>query len=96
MGGLSLHTAWPPRSPDFNPLDFLHLGVSKIPCVCSSRRQTRGTSPLFRGACQTTRNYPDIFEGMLLSMLKRVDACMESRREHSGNLLQIQSFSYNS
>jgi hypothetical protein len=29
-------TAWPPRSPGWNPMDFFPVGTPKTPCVCSS------------------------------------------------------------
>jgi hypothetical protein len=34
-------------------------------------------------ACQTVRNYPGIFERMRWSMIRRVEACIES---HGGHL----------
>jgi hypothetical protein len=38
-------------------------------------------------ACQTVRNCPAIFERMWLSMLRRVEACIES---HGGHFEQLQ------
>jgi hypothetical protein len=38
-------------------------------------------------ACQTIRNYPGIFERMRRSMLRRVEACIESHGGHFEHLL---------
>jgi hypothetical protein len=57
---------------------FLTVGTPEIPCVCSSCRQRRGTSPSHCGACQTIRIYPGIFERIRRSMMKRVEASIES------------------
>jgi hypothetical protein len=38
-------------------------------------------------ACQTIRNYPGIFERMRWSMMRRVEACIESRGGHFEHLL---------
>jgi hypothetical protein len=38
-------------------------------------------------ACQTIRNYPSIFEWMRRSMMRRVEACIESRGGHFECLL---------
>jgi hypothetical protein len=37
--------------------------------------------------CQTIRNYPDIFERMLPSMMRCVEVCIESRGEHFEHVL---------
>jgi hypothetical protein len=42
-------TAWPPRSPDLNPLDMWPVGAPKIPCVGSSCCHRRGISPYHCG-----------------------------------------------
>jgi hypothetical protein len=38
-------------------------------------------------ACQTMRNFPGIFEQMRRSMMRRVEACVESRGGHFEHLL---------
>jgi hypothetical protein len=38
-------------------------------------------------ACQTTRNYPGIFERMRRSMMRRVEARTENHGEHFEHLL---------
>jgi hypothetical protein len=53
-------------------------GTSKIRCVCSS---LGNEEPLHRRnveACQTIHNYPGILERMLRSVMRRVEACIES------------------
>jgi hypothetical protein len=69
-------TAWPPRSPDLNPLDFYLWGHLK----------TLVNAALVVDACQTIRNYPGIFERMRRSMMRRVDACIESHGGHFEHL----------
>jgi hypothetical protein len=49
-------TAWSPRSPDLNPLDFYVGGATKSPCVCGSCSQRRGTS----WHCGCVSDYPHI------------------------------------
>jgi hypothetical protein len=45
------------------------------------------------GACQTIRHYPGSFERMWRSLMRRVEACIESHRGRLENLLKINSFS---
>jgi hypothetical protein len=42
-------------------------------------------------ACQTIRNYPGIFGRMRRSMMRRVEACIESHGGHFEHLLQMYS-----
>jgi hypothetical protein len=86
-------TAWPPCSPDLNPLDFFlwkHLNtlVYAVPVDKEEARHHR-----VMVACQTIRNYPGIFARMLRSMMRRVEACLESHGGHSEHLLLMYSFS---
>jgi hypothetical protein len=74
-------TAWPPCSPDLDPLDFylwehLKTFVYAAPvdhCIVD--------------ACQTICNYFVIFEWMRWSMIRHVKACSESHGGHFGHLL---------
>jgi hypothetical protein len=47
-------------------------------------------------ACQTIHSYPCIFERMLRSLMRRVEACIESHEGHFEHLLEMYSFSHNS
>jgi hypothetical protein len=64
-------TAWPPHSPDLNPLDF-YLWRHLTTVVYSVPLDNEETD-----ACQTIRNYPGIFERMRWSMMRRVEACID-------------------
>jgi hypothetical protein len=46
-------------------------------------------------ACQTIRYYPGIIEQMRQSMMRRVEAFIESRGGHFEHLLQMYTFSCN-
>jgi hypothetical protein len=50
-------TAWPPRSPEINPLVF-HVGTPKISCVLCSCFQWRGPSPLQCGCLSDCPHLP--------------------------------------
>jgi hypothetical protein len=39
--------------------------------------------------CQTIRNYPDIFERMQWSMMRRVEACIESHGGNSEHIINV-------
>jgi hypothetical protein len=84
-------TAWPPRStPDLNPPDFYlwrHLNTLVYAAPVDNEVTLHHR---IVDACQTIRSYPGIFERMWQSLMRRVEACIES---HAG---QVYSFSYNS
>jgi hypothetical protein len=65
---------------------FLAVGTFKAPSVCSSCLKRRGTYRIV-DACQTIRNYTGIFERMLRSMTRRVEASIKSHGEHFKQLL---------
>jgi hypothetical protein len=79
-------TAWPPRSPDLNPLD-LYLWEHLRTLVYAAPVDTEET-PHQRivDACQAIRNFPGISERMRRSMMRRVEACTESHGGHFGHL----------
>jgi hypothetical protein len=72
-------TAWPPRSPDLNPLDFYlwgHLAIVVYAAPVDNEEAHRIVD-----ACQTTCNYPGIFARMWRPM-RYVEACIESHGGH--------------
>jgi hypothetical protein len=80
-------TAWPPRSPDLNPLDFYlcwHLNpfVHATPFGSEEALHNRIVD-----ACQNIRNCPGISERIRLSVMRRVEACPESHGGHFEHLL---------
>jgi hypothetical protein len=85
-------TAWPPRPPDLNPLNFylwVHLNATPVDNEETHLRR-------IVDACQTIRNCPGISERMRRSMMRRVEACIESYGGHFERLLQMYFRSYNS
>jgi hypothetical protein len=79
-------TAWPPRSLDLNPLDFYLWGHLK-PLVYATPADNEEALHCIVDACQTIRNYPGIFERMRRSMIRIVEACIESHGGHFEHLL---------
>jgi hypothetical protein len=65
--------AWPPRSPDLNPL-WGH--VKALVCAAPVDNE-EALHHRIVDACQTIRNYRGVFERMRLCMMRRVDACIE-------------------
>jgi hypothetical protein len=90
-------TAWPPRStPDLNPLDF-YLWEHLKPLVYAAPLDNEEALHYRTvDACQTIRNCPGISEQMRRSMMRRVEACIESHGGHFEHLLWTYSFSCNS
>jgi hypothetical protein len=66
-------TAWPPSSPDLNPLNVYLWGHLKTLVYAA---------PVDNDACQTIRNYPGILVQMPRSMMRRFEACIESHGGH--------------
>jgi hypothetical protein len=80
-------TAWPPRPPELNPLDFYLWEHDSIINEEIQHHRTADT-------CQTVRNCPGISARNRRSVMRRVKACTES---HGGNLerfSQMCSLSY--
>jgi hypothetical protein len=68
-------TAWPPCSTsDLNPLNFYLWGHLKTPVDNEETLHHRIVD-----ACQTVCNYPSIFEWMRWSMMRHVEAFIESQ-----------------
>jgi hypothetical protein len=78
-------TAWPPCSPVLNPLDFYLVGrlTTLVYAAPAENEEAHRTVD----ACQTIRNCSGIFEWVRRSMMRRVEACIESHGGHSEHLL---------
>jgi hypothetical protein len=70
-------TSWPARSPDFYLCGHIKPLVYTAPVDNEETLHHRIVD-----ACQTIRNYPGIFVWMLRSMMRRVEACIESHGGH--------------
>jgi hypothetical protein len=67
-------TAWPPRSPDLNPLDFYLWGHLRTLVYAAPVDNEEALPHRIVDACQTICNHPDIFEWMRQSMMRHVEA----------------------
>jgi hypothetical protein len=76
-GGLS---TWPPRLPHLNPQDFYLWGQLKS--LVYAAPVDNDEAHHIVDACQTVRNYPCIFDRLRRSMMRRVEACIESHGGH--------------
>jgi hypothetical protein len=81
-------TARPTRSPDLNPLDFYMWKHLKFLVYAAPIDNKEALHNRIVEACQTIRNFPGIFERMRWSMMKRVEACIESHSAHVEHLLK--------
>jgi hypothetical protein len=79
--------AWPPRLPDLNPLDIYLWGRLKTLVYAAPVDNEEALHNCTVDACQTIRNYPGVFVRMRRSMMRRVEACIESHGEHFEHLL---------
>jgi hypothetical protein len=89
-------TAWPPCSPDLNPLEFYLSRHLKTLAYAAPVDNEEAPHHRTVDACQTIRSYPGIFERMRRSMMRRVEACIESHEGYSQHLLYKYAFSYSS
>jgi hypothetical protein len=80
-------TAWPPPSPDLNPLHFYLWRHLKTLVYAAPVDNEKTLHHHIVDACQTIRNYPGIFERMRRSTMRRVEAYIESHGGHSERLL---------
>jgi hypothetical protein len=89
-------TAWPPRSPDFNPLNICLWGHLKA--IVYAAPVDNEVAPQIRtvDACQTIRNCPGIFARKRRSVMRRVEASIRSHGGHFERLLQMYCFGCNS
>jgi hypothetical protein len=87
-------TASPPRSPDVNPLDFYLWGHLKTLVYAVPVDNEEALHHRILDACRTICNYPGIFERMRRSMMRCIEACIESHGGHFEHLLWMYSFNY--
>jgi hypothetical protein len=91
-------TAWPPRSPDLNLLDFYLCGHLKFLVYTPPVGRKEALHHCIVDVCQTINICPGISERTRRSMMRRVEACVESYGGHFEHLLyrQLDYFSGNS
>jgi hypothetical protein len=79
-------TAWPSRSADLNSLDFYLWGHLKSLVYAAPVDNEEALQRRVVDTCQTIRNYPDNFERMRRSMMRRVEECFDSHGGHFEHL----------
>jgi hypothetical protein len=72
--------------PDLNPLDFYLWGHLNL-VYASPVYNEEAPHDRIVESCQTIRNYPGIFARMRLSMVRRVEVCIESHGERFEHVL---------
>jgi hypothetical protein len=80
-------TAWPPPSPDLNPLDIYLWGRLKSLVYAAHVDNEETLHHGIVSACQTIRNYPGIFELLRGSMMRRFEMYIESHGRHFEQLV---------
>jgi hypothetical protein len=80
-------TAWPPPSPDLNPLHFYLWGHLKTLVCAAPVDNEEAFHHLTVYAYHYVCTYPGIFERMRRPMMRLVKVCIESRRGHFEPLL---------
>jgi hypothetical protein len=85
--GIGEPTAWPQRSPDFNPMDSYLWGDLKSLVNAASVDNEEALHHRLVGVCQTIGNCPGIFARIRRSMMRRVEVCIESHGGHLEHLL---------
>jgi hypothetical protein len=78
--------AWPPRSPDFNPLDFCLWG-NLICFAYLSQVEMETLRNRILAGFQTIRNMPGIWDRLRLAMRRRAEACVQAGGGHVEHLL---------
>jgi hypothetical protein len=71
----------------FESSGFLPLETPKTLVYAAPVDNEEALHDRIKDACQTIRNYPGIFERIPRSMMRRVEACIESHGGHFEHLL---------
>lgn len=79
--------AWPPRSPDLNPIDFYIWGHMKSLVYSTPVETQEMLHQRIQDAAATIRNQPGIFERVRQSFVRRVNACIASNGSHFEHLI---------
>ena len=79
--------AWPPRSPDLNPLDFYFWGHLKSVVYATPINTVEELRNRINDAFQQVRQNPGIFERVRRSMVWRIAGCVEQTGRHFEQLL---------
>ncbi|KAJ8890108.1 hypothetical protein PR048_009615 [Dryococelus australis] len=75
----------PPRSPDFNPLDFYLWTHLKALVYATQMDDLDTLRNSIVASCETTRDTPGIHQRIQVSMQLRVDACKENNADESSS-----------
>lgn len=80
-------TAWPPRSPDLNPLDFCIWEYLKSLVYSRPVDNLADLRQQIEDACRTIRRNPGRFERIRASFLRRCEVCVQMEGGHVEHLL---------
>lgn len=78
---------WPPRSPDFNPLDFYLWGHLKQLVYSRPIRNVDVLRQRIQEGFETIRNIPRIIQGVRGNLIKRLRACRDTNGSHFEHFL---------
>jgi hypothetical protein len=78
--------AWPPRSPDLNPLDFYLRGHLKSLVYSSPVDDAETLRNRILAGFQTIRNMPGIWDRLRVAMRRRAEACIQAAGGHMEHL----------
>lgn len=79
--------AWPPRSPDLNPLDFYLWGHVKSVVYATPVDTEDELLARVQAACQQVHDTPRVFERVRQSFSRRCQLCIECGGQHVEHLL---------
>lgn len=79
--------AWPPRSPDLNPLDFYLWGHLKTLVYSEPVNNAAELRERINNCCNIIRNTPGIFERVRQNARRRAETCIETNGGHFEHLL---------
>ncbi|EZA49064.1 hypothetical protein X777_12801, partial [Ooceraea biroi] len=78
---------WPPRSPDFNPLDFCIWGYLKSLVYSRPINNVDDLRHRVEDVCQAILQIPGTFERIRVSFLRRCEVCVQIEGGHVEHLL---------
>lgn len=79
--------AWPPRSPDLNPLDFYLWGHLKSLVYSSPVPDLESLRNRIVASCEDIRNTPGVWDRVRRSMRHRCEVCIQAGGGHFEHLL---------
>lgn len=79
--------AWPPRSPDLNPIDFFLWGHLKTLVYATPVDRQEDLLARIQDGCDQIRNMPGVLGRVRNSMIRRCNVCIQVGGSHIEHLL---------